>query len=835
MLPIDKLKEISSARGNKNAVIFGDKKVTWSEFYREAHKITVNLSSKIDNNRADLCMCYISPNCLELVYIMSAASSLKIPCTGIDYTQNTEKIESMLTSVRCNILVVSSSYCIENNINLQELAKRVTIVDLDSQLKNSINFCELLEDIGGGLGKIKAQHRPFRSISFTSGTSGVPKTVVRSKSFDARRFSFFTARYGFSSEDVHLLAMPLYHAAGSGWSRLFMQLGATIVIAKPHDTLNMANLIKSEWITTSAMTPPLLNDVVTHYSLGGYASNDNNLKFIIVGGKHFHPQAKLQAINTFGPVIHEYYGTTETGVNALAEPCDLITNPTSVGRAYDGNKIKVVDQSGNVLPNHQVGRIAISSYMNMDGYGNQDSEYVVINDDKYLITAETGEMDAEGNIYLRNRTQGESVLNVYELENDVRHLPGIKDVAIIPVSKNSVLCGYATNEEFIVDDAELVRNIKYISKKLKVRLEGVCQVDSIPYSPSGKVRNDELKQMVLNKETVQPSKGLESKPTKGSNISFAQFVIAILCLLGTAISWGAMFPIAKNALTTMDAVHISLIRYGTASLIFVAMLAAKEGLSSLLPGRDFFKLWLFGSFGFAGFSILAFAGLAYTKPQHGAIIMALMPLISAVMMWTLKKARPSNFTILSIVLALFGVVLVITKGELSALSGGSLLPSLVILVGAFCWVTYTLGASYVSGYSVLRYTALSCFFGAFTIILVAFFTNFAGITHAPSLSQVLAVKWELIYLITFAGVIAVFSWNHGISTLGPINGVLFINMVPITAFTIGILRGETITNTEIYGAGITILVLVLNNIYSRLSSKPKTVSKSRFQVQTAQS
>ncbi|WP_236535556.1 DMT family transporter, partial [Vibrio vulnificus] len=149
-----------------------------------------------------------------------------------------------------------------------------------------------------------------------------------------------------------------------------------------------------------------------------------------------------------------------------------------------------------------------------------------------------------------------------------------------------------------MDDAELVRNIKYISKKLKVRLEGVCQVDSIPYSPSGKVRNDELKQ----------------------------------------------------------------------------------------------------------------------KPQHGAIIMALMPLISAVMMWTLKKARPSNFTIVSIVLALFGVVLVITKGELSALSGGSLFPSLVILAGAFCWVTYTLGASYVSGYSVLRYTALSCFFGALTIV-----------------------------------------------------------------------------------------------------------------------
>ncbi|MFA1563117.1 AMP-binding protein [Aliivibrio fischeri] len=830
MLTIDKLKEISSARGNKNAVISGDKRITWSEFYRDAHRITANLSSKIDNNRADLCMCYISPNCLELLYLMSAASLLKIPYTGIDYTQNTEKIESMLISTKCNILVVSSSYCIENNINLQEFAKRMTIVDLDSQLKNSINFCELLEDIDKGMGAIKIPYRPFKSISFTSGTSGIPKTVVRNKSFDARRFSFFTARYGFSSEDIHLLAMPLYHAAGSGWSRLFMQLGATIVIAKPHDTLNMANLIKSEWITTSAMTPPLLNNVVTHYSLDGYAHNDNNLKFIIVGGKHFHPQAKLQAVNTLGSVIYEYYGTTETGVNALAEPCDLITNPTSVGRAYDGNKIKVIDQNGDVLPNHQVGRIAISSYMNMDGYGDQDSEYVVIDEDKYIITAETGEIDAEGNIYLRNRSQGESGLNVYEVENDVRHLPGIKDVAIIPVSKNSVLCGYAINEEFIVDDVELVRNIKYICKKSKAKLEGACQVHSIPYSPSGKVRNDELKQMILNKESVQ-----SSTSTKKANISLGQFVIAILCLLGTAISWGAMFPITKNALITMDAVHISLIRYGTASLVFVAMLAAKEGLSSLLPGRDFLKLWMFGSFGFAGFSILAFAGLAYTKPQHGAIIMALMPLISAVMMWTLKKVRPSNFTIVSIVLALFGVVLVITKGDISALSGGSLLPSLVILVGAFCWVTYTLGASYVNGYSVLRYTALSCFLGAFTIVLVACITNLAGITHIPSLAQVLAVKWELIYLITFAGVFAVFSWNHGINTLGPINGILFINMVPITAFTIGMVRGETITNIEIYGAGITIFVLILNNIYSRLSSKAKSVSQSRFQIQIAKS
>lgn len=830
MIPLEKIKEISAARGSKNAIYTEDKKTTWTELYETVSTITSNLTSKFDPN-SELAMCYLAPNCLELIYLMSAAATLKIPCTGIDYTQSICKIEAMLKETGCNILVTSSSYCIENNINLVDLSRNTTIIDIDNNLNNNILYEELIAPITKPIDRLLLQPKPFKSVSFTSGTSGIPKSVIRKKSFDGRRFSFFTARYGFSSEDIHLLAMPLYHAAGSGWSRLFMQLGATIVIAKPHDTAHMADLLKREWITTSAMTPPLLNEVVKNYSNLGGSSNNNNLNFIIVGGKHFHPQAKLQAISTLGPVVYEYYGTTETGVNVLAEPKDIISNPTSVGRAYDGNSIIVLDKTGNALPSNEVGRIAIASYMNMDGYGNQDTEFVELDGKKYLITAEMGKIDCNGSIYLSNRAQGESNLNIYELENEVRHLPGIKDLAMVPSGKNKVYCGFVTNDDFFVDDKELIRNIKYICKKQKVKCELIGGIEAVPYSPSGKVQNIELKdQIILSNKSEEIT--TETSPSTGVNISMTQYLVAALCLLGTAISWGAMFPITKNALITMDAVHISLIRYGTASLIFALLLIMKEGISSLLPGKDFFKLWLFGSLGFAGFSILAFAGLAYTKPQHGAIIMALMPLISAIMMWTIKKIKPTKFTFYSIIFALFGVVLVVTKGNVSALSGGSLLPSLVILLGAFCWVTYTLGANYVKGYSVLRYTTLSCLLGAFTILIVALITNTLEITKAPSIEEVMSIKWELLYLITFAGVIAVFSWNYGINTLGPINGVLFINLVPITAFTIGLVKGEVISEAELAGAGITIAVLLLNNIYTRWASYNKNNTKFKLQTMT---
>lgn len=208
MIPLEKIKEISAARGSKNAIITDDKNVTWSELHAIVSTITSNLTRKFDPN-SDLAMCYLTPNRLELIYLMSAAATLKIPCTGIDYTQDACKLEAMLQATNCKILVTSSSYCVENNINLLELSRHSTIIDIDNTLKNSILYEDLIAETEESVNSILLQPKSFKSISFTSGTSGVPKSVIRNKSFDGRRFSFFTTRYGFSSEDRHLLAMPL--------------------------------------------------------------------------------------------------------------------------------------------------------------------------------------------------------------------------------------------------------------------------------------------------------------------------------------------------------------------------------------------------------------------------------------------------------------------------------------------------------------------------------------------------------------------------------------------------------------------------------------------------
>lgn len=478
--------------------------------------------------------------------------------------------------------------------------------------------------------------------------------------------------------------------------------------------------------------------------------------------------------------------------------------PTSVGKPYNGNKLLMLDEKGHKIADGEIGRVAISSYMNMDEYHNIPHDIIEYDGDKYLLTAESGYIQG-GLLYLMNRAQNAKGLKIYETENAINKHPGVRDLAIVPTDANNgkVICGIVASDHADGMKPEIYDLAKKEMKKRKMKCIKIQFLKNIPYSPSGKVRVEELKSMLTNDRYIR------------NDLKHPGLIVGILCLLLTTLSWGGMFPIAKSALLSMDAVHISLIRYGVASLILLILLAAKEGISALNPGRQVLKLYAFGSLGFAGFSILAFAGLAHTKPQHGAIIMALMPLISVIMVWVLKKQKPSNFTFGSIFFALLGVVLVVSKGSITSLSGGALLPNLVILLGAFCWVTYTIGASYIEGFSSLRYTAISAGLGSITIGVICLLTNMAGVTHMPSASILVENILELSYLVVFAGVVAVFSWNHGIKTVGPVNGVLFINLVPITAFAIAFFSDDSIVPEEIFGSALVILSLIANNMYTR--------------------
>lgn len=284
---------------------------------------------------------------------------------------------------------------------------------------------------------------------------------------------------------------------------------------------------------------------------------------------------------------------------------------------------------------------------------------------------------------------------------------------------------------------------------------------------------------------------------------------------------GGMFPVMTHALTYIDPFNFTTFRYGIAGIAFALLLLFREGQNSFrLKGERWGLAWLFGTLGFAGFGFLVFLGQSLAGARGAltaSIMMATMPMLGLLTIWALKKVRPHASTMSFILLSFSGVVLVITNGDVFAVLNSpiSLAANLLLIAGALCWVLYTIGGSYFPGWSPLRYTTMTTLLGMISVVLIDLFLVGSGAISVPSAASIITIVPHLLYMALVAGLVAVLCWNVGNRIITPTNGVLFMDVVPITAFIVSALNGVVPTNMQITGAVITAMALVLNNLNQR--------------------
>ena len=307
-----------------------------------------------------------------------------------------------------------------------------------------------------------------------------------------------------------------------------------------------------------------------------------------------------------------------------------------------------------------------------------------------------------------------------------------------------------------------------------------------------------------------PALGTDVKSTEATRLWWGGSLLAL-----SGLAWGGMFPVVKAVLTFIDPFTFAFIRHGLTAVIFLAILAVVEGPRNLACGKHKLRVWALGTIGFGGYGLLAFIGLQNTRAEHAAVIMALLPLITILVNWGLRGVRPSVVSAVCIAVGIAGVALVVTDGNFSSFAAGnSAIPDLMVVLGAVCWVFYTLGRSTVSDWSTLRYTALTCVYSVSSLAVAAAIVWWLGDEKLPTMVEVKPFASALAYTVILASVIAVLSWNVGINIVGPSKGVLFINLVPVTAFAIAVAQGRTPDVTEIVGVVLVIVALVANSSYT---------------------
>lgn len=298
---------------------------------------------------------------------------------------------------------------------------------------------------------------------------------------------------------------------------------------------------------------------------------------------------------------------------------------------------------------------------------------------------------------------------------------------------------------------------------------------------------------------------------------------AVACLIFAPLAWGGLFHVGKYALNYLDPYWFTAIRYFAAA-IFLCGIFIVIGFKPRLPiiREHWVKFTGLGILGYGVFGIMVFIGLDLSEASHGAVIMATMPITSLFIIWLVDKVRPQGWAFVVALLALAGVVCL---SGLSALDTSRaykiILGDGVALLGTIGWVLYSRGQKSFVTLSALEYTAYTTFVAFPLIVLFASILSLCGLSQTPDLTAVRSSMPAMLYIVIFATVLSGLAYNYGVKVLGAHQGVLFINLVPVSAWMISMFFGVYPRVSEVAGTLLVVGALVLQAVMSSAAMKSK--------------
>ena len=278
---------------------------------------------------------------------------------------------------------------------------------------------------------------------YSSGTTGKPKGVYvapASDDVDTPHWlaSSFGAVFGFGEETVYLSPAPLYHAAPLHYNMMNLFLGGTSVIMEKFDPEYALALIEEHRVTHSQWVPIMFVRMLKLPAERRERYDLQSMQFAIHAAAPCPIEIKQQMIDWWGPVIVEYYGSSEgVGLTMIDSP-QWLEHRGSVGPALLG-ELHIVDEEGRELPPGEIGTVYFGGPQARFEYHNEPEKTAeCYNERGWATTGDLGYLDEEGYLYLTDRKHFTIIsggVNIYpqEIENLLITHGKVADVAVFGV------------------------------------------------------------------------------------------------------------------------------------------------------------------------------------------------------------------------------------------------------------------------------------------------------------------------------------------------------------------------------------------------------------------
>ncbi|MBD0353693.1 MAG: EamA family transporter [Rubrobacteraceae bacterium] len=271
-----------------------------------------------------------------------------------------------------------------------------------------------------------------------------------------------------------------------------------------------------------------------------------------------------------------------------------------------------------------------------------------------------------------------------------------------------------------------------------------------------------------------------------------------------AVLFGSSVVAVRVAVQEVPPLSLAVLRFGQGGLLLVLLLLAGARDLLCVRWRDLPPLILLGAVLFTVFPVTFNAGLRLVEASRGALILATIPIWSALLARMARSERLMPRQVVGIFLSLAGVGLALAERGLGWQGGlGTLAGDGLMLVTALCGAAYgVLAQRALARYSALTVTTYAMVLGTVLLVPAALVEGLVGVLPQLDLQTVAL----LVFLGVFGGALGFFLWTFALTRLTPTQVTVYINLNPLVAMVLAaVLLAEHLT--IIFAAGFSVVVL----------------------------
>jgi acyl-CoA synthetase (AMP-forming)/AMP-acid ligase II len=434
---VDAIATHAASKPDALALVEGERRLTWKEFGEQRDRLAGALIAA-GLARGEHVVIY-SPNSIEFLLATQASRAAGLVPVPMNHRLSAEEAAYVLDDSDAALAFVADAFLpLVERIRQRAMRVRHWVSLGHERPPWTTPLADLLVPRPRGQLPIDETDSLGGSMTYTAGTTGKPKGALRRAVDPAAVLSTLRA-LDLAREHVHLAAGPLYHSAPGAFAAYALLLGGAVVVLPKFDPEAALAAITSHRCTSTFMAPTLLKRIVELPPAVRARYDVGSMQVIVVAAAPCPMRVKEEALAQFGPVLYEFYGSTELGVNTVLRPEDVLRKPGSCGRAAPGQEIAIFDDAGAALPPGQPGELFVRRHSAMfDEYYKKPEATRETGRGDWVSVGDVAWMDDEGFVYICDRKRDMIIsggVNIYpaEIEDVLHRHPAVADVAVFGV------------------------------------------------------------------------------------------------------------------------------------------------------------------------------------------------------------------------------------------------------------------------------------------------------------------------------------------------------------------------------------------------------------------